>query len=69
MLGNFTDGSKIIPPIAEQLEKFEDKLDTQYILIFYYKFACMHFGNSNFQQSVFWCNKILPLTSLRLRLV
>jgi len=67
MLGHFIDGVKVIPEIAEQLEQFEDKLDTHYILIFYYKFACMYFGNADFQKAVFWCNKILNTKEVDLR--
>lgn len=67
VLGHFTEGTKEIPDIAKKLENFEDKLDTHYILIFYYKFACMYFGNSNFQKAVFWCNKILNTKEVDLR--
>lgn len=67
MLGEFTEGSKIIPEIAESLEEFEHLLDTHYIIIFYYKFACMYFGDANYQQVIFWLNKIINMKDVDLR--
>ena len=67
MLGEFTEGSKIIPEIADSLEDFEHLLDTNYITIFYYKFACMYFGDDNYRQVVFWLNKIINMKDVDLR--
>ncbi|MCB2195565.1 MAG: hypothetical protein KQH79_06880 [Bacteroidetes bacterium] len=67
MLGEFTEGSNIIPEIAKSLEEFEHLLDTNYIIIFYYKFACMYFGDANYQQVVFWLNKIINMKDVDLR--
>ncbi|HAF29368.1 MAG TPA: hypothetical protein DCG75_10015 [Bacteroidales bacterium] len=67
MLGEFSEGSKIIPEIAKSLEDFELLLDTHYIIIFYYKFACMYFGNSDYQKVVFWLNKIINMKDVDLR--
>ncbi len=67
MTGEFTEGSKIIPEIAESLENFERLLDVHYILIFYYKFACMYFGNSDYQNVVFWLNKIINMKDFDIR--
>ena len=67
MLGEFTEGSESIPGIAESLEKYEQLLDTNYIIIFYYKFACMYFGDSNYQKVVFWLNKIINMKDVDLR--
>jgi len=67
MLGEFHEGTKIIPEIAESLEKFSDKLDTHYIIIFYYKFACMYFGNDDYKNAVYWLNKIINSKDVNLR--
>ena len=67
MLGEFTKGSKIIPEIAESLENFEHLLDTHYIIIFYYKFACMYFGNSDYKKVIYWLNKIINMKDVDLR--
>lgn len=67
MIGEFSEGSQIIPEIAESLEEFEHLLDTHYIIIFYYKFACMYFGNGDYQKVVFWLNKIINMKDVDLR--
>jgi hypothetical protein len=67
MLGEFTEGSKAIPEIANSLEEFENRLDTHYIIIFYYKFACMYFGDESYQKVVFWLNKIINMKDVDLR--
>ncbi|MHC1704934.1 MAG: hypothetical protein AB9846_13580 [Tenuifilaceae bacterium] len=59
LLGEFTQGSEIIPSIAEDLEKFADRLDKHYILIFYYKFACMYFGDAQWTKTTYWLNQII----------
>ncbi len=67
MTGNFIEGVTIIPKIAADLEKYEDFLDTHTVTIFYYKFACMFFGNEDYQQSTFWLNKIINSRDLNIR--
>jgi len=67
LTGEFNEGVQIIPEIAASLEDFEQLLDTHYIIIFYYKFACMYFGNSDYQKVVFWLNKIINMKDLDLR--
>ena len=67
MLGEFTEGSQIIPEIAKSLEEFEHLLDTHYITIFYYKFACMYFGEDNYHQVIYWLNKIINMKDVDLR--
>ncbi|MCG8323099.1 MAG: hypothetical protein MI921_26605 [Cytophagales bacterium] len=67
LLGAFDEGVKIVPEIASGLNKFMDKLDMHHILIFYYKFACMYFGNNQWQDAVFWLNKIINATNVDLR--
>ncbi|MDN5200701.1 hypothetical protein QQ008_05000 [Fulvivirgaceae bacterium BMA10] len=67
LLGQFDEGTKIIPEIADNLNGFMDRLDMHYILIFYYKFACMYFGNQEYRKAVFWLNKIINAKNVDLR--
>ncbi len=67
MIGEFTEGVKVIPEISKSLEDFEDMLDTHYIIIFYYKFACMYFGAADYHQVIFWLNKIINMKDVDLR--
>jgi len=67
MLGRFTEGAKVIPEIANSLEKYENNLDTHSLTIFYYKFACMYFGDEDYQQTIFWLNKIINAKDVNIR--
>ncbi len=67
MLGRFTEGTKIIPELAKELEKYENKIDTHSFTIFYYKFACMYFGDEDYQQAIFWLNKIINAKDVNIR--
>ena len=67
MLGNFTEGTKIIPEIANELEFYENKLDTNNTTLFYYKFACMYFGDENYNKTIFWLNKIINAKDVNIR--
>ncbi|RPH32692.1 MAG: hypothetical protein EHM93_08205 [Bacteroidales bacterium] len=67
LLGEFTEGTKTIPEISEDLEKFRDRLDKHYILIFYYKFACMYFGDSQHSKVIYWLNQVINDKDLDLR--
>ena len=67
MTGRFTEGTKIIPEIADDLEKFEDFLDTSSVTIFHYKFACMYFGDEDYLNAVFWLNKIINSKDVNIR--
>lgn len=67
MTGRFTDGVKIIPQMAEDLDKFEDFLDTHTITIIHYKFACMYFGDEDYSMAVFWLNKIINSKDVNIR--
>jgi len=59
MTGSFSDGVKIIPEISKSLDNFERLIDDHYKLIFYYKFACMYFGNEDYHEANFWLNRII----------
>ncbi|MEN8122346.1 MAG: hypothetical protein ABFS35_18515 [Bacteroidota bacterium] len=67
ILGRFTEGTKIIPDISKGLKKYENKLDTHSLTIFYYKFACMYFGDEDYQQAIYWLNKIINAKDVNIR--
>jgi hypothetical protein len=67
MTGNFTEGTKEIPNIANELKIYENKLDTHSTTLFYYKFACMYFGDENYSQTIFWLNKIINAKDVNIR--
>jgi len=59
MTGEFTKGAKAIPDIYHEFKIYESKLDKHSRTIFYYKFACMYFGDDNYTQTIYWLNKII----------
>lgn len=65
--GTFAEGVKMIPEIEVQLKEFAKTLDEHRILIFYYKIACLYFGNNNFDKALDYLNKIINLKSGNLR--
>ena len=67
MVGNFSEGVKIIPEINNGLNQHADHLDTHFTTIFYYKFACMYFGNAQYSESIFWLNQIINAKDVDLR--
>jgi hypothetical protein len=67
MLGDFKTGVSQVSTIEQDLQKFMPKLDKHYVLIFYYKIACLYFGNENFKEAVFWLNKINNSKDIDLR--
>ncbi len=67
MLGSFSEGVKIIPDIANRLEKFGSLIDEHYTLIFYYKFACMYFGKEDYSRANYWMNKIINAGNIDFR--
>lgn len=67
MLGDFKGGVSMISAIADDLEKFTSKLDKHQVLIFYYKIACLYFGNENYKEALSWLNKIFNNKDVDLR--
>ncbi|TXD85439.1 hypothetical protein ESY86_02195 [Subsaximicrobium wynnwilliamsii] len=65
--GSFDDGLKIIPKIEKELQNFKDRLDEHHLMIFYYKFASMHFGAGNNKECIFYLDKIISNKSLLMR--
>lgn len=65
--GSFDDGLKIIPKIEKELETYKNRLDVHHKMIFYYKFASMHFGAGNNRECIAYLDKIISNKSLSVR--
>ena len=59
MLGEFNKGVIEVEEITSKLDIYADKLNDHSKQIFYYKFACMYFGNNQYKDAVTWLNKII----------
>jgi hypothetical protein len=59
MLGQFKAGTRIVSKLEIELNAFIPKLDSHYVLIFYYKIACLFFGSGEYKRCIFWLNRIV----------
>jgi tetratricopeptide (TPR) repeat protein len=57
--GSFEEGLAMVPEIEESIQRYENYLDRHRILIFYYKIACLYFGNGNFEKAIDYLNQII----------
>lgn len=57
--GNFSKGLETIDLILEEMPQYEDKLQKEQELIFYYHIAYVYFGSGEYNRSLYWVNKVL----------
>ncbi|OEK00976.1 hypothetical protein BFP97_05385 [Roseivirga sp. 4D4] len=67
MEGQFEKGIDLIPEILEKLKLYEGKIDPERVLMFYYKFASLYFGNANYRKAIFYLNQIIYFKDVKLR--
>ena len=67
MEGSFKEGVELIPEIIEKLKIYEGKIDPERVLMFYYKFASLYFGNANYRKTIFYLNQIVYFKDVKLR--
>jgi hypothetical protein len=67
MEGRFTEGVVIVPDVLEIIDKFDNKIDSHRVLLFYYKIACLYFGSDDNKNAVKYLNKIINLKDVSLR--
>lgn len=65
--GSFEDGLVLIPKIESNLKKFQSRIDEHHKMIFYYKFASLHFGAGNNKKCIFYLDKIISNKTLAMR--
>ncbi len=59
MQGTFKVGASLIPAFETVLQENALYIDRHRILVFNYKFASLHFGNENFNESIDYLQKII----------
>ncbi|MBO3697109.1 hypothetical protein [Roseivirga sp. E12] len=67
MEGQFERGIELIPEILDKLKRYEGKIDPERVLMFYYKFASLYFGNDNYRKAIFYLNQIIYFKDVKLR--
>lgn len=65
--GSFKEGLKLISKIETDLVQFENKIDGHHKMIFYYKFASLHFGAGNNEMAIEYLDKIISNKTLSMR--
>jgi len=65
--GSFNDGLALIPKIEKNLIHFQNNIDDHHKMVFYYKFASLHFGAGNNKECITYLNKIISNRSLSMR--
>jgi hypothetical protein len=65
--GSFADGLYLIPQIEKKLKSFKNTIDEHHQMVFYYKFASMHFGAGNNLDTIYYLDKIINNKSLTMR--
>jgi hypothetical protein len=65
--GDFNNGLRLIPEVLEEIESHKLKIDEHHIMVFYYKFASLHFGATNYEQCIFYLEKIIKNKNLTMR--
>ena len=65
--GTFNEGLALISEIESEMELHKNRIDEHHIMIFYYKFASLHFGTGNNEMCISYLNKIISNKSLSMR--
>lgn len=65
--GSFEDGLELIPQIEKELVSYNDRIDPHHKMVFYYKFASLHFGAGNNKACIVYLDKIISNKSLSMR--
>jgi tetratricopeptide (TPR) repeat protein len=67
MQGNFANGDELVEKIQKRIKKYKDRIDEHHIMVFYYKIACLYFGDGNNKKCIEFLNKIINNKSLEMR--
>ncbi len=59
MEGTFSEGIKIIPHLAEIIDRDEYNWDNHRIMLFYYRIACLYFGSGDNSNAIEFLNLII----------
>ena len=65
--GSFEEGLQLIPKIEKELVFYDSRTDPHHKMIFYYKFASLHFGAGNNKACIKYLDKIISNKSLSMR--
>ncbi|MEN8764396.1 MAG: hypothetical protein ACN4EF_08525 [Wenyingzhuangia sp.] len=67
LTGDFSKGTDFVKNVLVELDKTDKKIDAHHVMLFYYKIACMYFGAGDYEQCIFYLNKIIRNKNLKMR--
>ncbi|QXP60565.1 hypothetical protein [Olleya sp. HaHaR_3_96] len=65
--GSFEEGLVLIPEVEKKLTVYSNKIDAHHKMVFYYKFASLHFGAGNNKECIRYLDKIISNKELSMR--
>ncbi len=65
--GNFDKGQAVISRSLKRINRYKGSLDAHRILVFYFKFAWIYFGDENYSKSIQYLNRIINNELAKLR--
>ena len=65
--GSFAESEYLIPEVLYKMNQHSEHLDEHHEMLFYYKIACIYFGNEKYTDSVFYLEKIINNKNLTMR--
>lgn len=67
MKGEFAKGDELVEKIQKRIKKYKGRIDEHHIMVFYYKIACLYFGDGNNKKCIEFLKKIINNKSLEMR--
>lgn len=65
--GTFAESEYLIPEILHKIKEHSEHLDEHHEMMFYYKIACIYFGNEKYQECIVYLEKIINNKNLTMR--
>jgi len=65
--GSFNQGLNLVDEILKGLSVYKGKIDEHHIMVFYYKIACLYFGNDDNKTCISYLKKIIENKNLKMR--
>ena len=65
--GDFHLGLSLIPEVLDEIETHRSKIDEHHVMVFYYKFASLYFGASQYDKCIYYLEKIIKNKQLGMR--
>lgn len=67
MIGHFDDGDDLVNGVLQGIQSPQYRIDEHHVMVFYYKIACLYFGNGNHAKCIEFLGKIINSKSLKTR--